>query len=326
MNSRGRAPYWVSCSALVLLAGARLEAQPPGEDVFFEAEAPPPAGGIAIQGDHIKVLSFEEGFETKQVKGAPYQAEAVTEIVQTLADGNRIVRKTSATVARDGEGRTRRETSLAAIGPLAPAEELPRTVFLSDPVAGARYVLEMEERVARRLPAAPTVHWEGKDGAPTDPTHAAAHRPVPHRKLFRKELPAGGPDRPMFVHRGPGADGTMVRKEIAGESEPLGTQVIEGVEAEGTRHKITIAAGEIGNERPIEIVSERWYSAELQAVVLSRRSDPRLGETTYRLVNINRAEPDHALFEVPADFTISDDKDGLVRKRLHILKQDRRPE
>jgi hypothetical protein len=245
--------------------------------------------------------------------------------VQTLADGNRIVRKTSAMVARDGEGRTRRETSLAAIGPLAPTEELPRTVFLSDPVAGTRYVLEPEERVARRLPAAPTVHWEAKDGTPPDPAHPA-HGAPPHRKLFRKELPPGAPDRPMLAHRGLRADVKRLRKEFPSETEPLGTQVIEGVEAEGRRHRITIAAGEIGNERPIEIVSERWYSPELQAVVLSRRSDPRLGETTYRLVNIGRAEPDHTLFEVPADFTISDEKDGAVRKRLHILKQDRRPE
>ena len=64
------------------------------------------------------VLHAEDGFETKLVKGAPYQAEAVTEVVQTLGDGNRIVRKTSASVYRDGEGRSRREGHLAAIGPL----------------------------------------------------------------------------------------------------------------------------------------------------------------------------------------------------------------
>ena len=80
----------------------------------------------------------------------------------------------------------------------------------------------------------------------------------------------------------------------------------EGVEAEGTRTRTVIPAGEIGNEREIEIVSERWYSPELQVVVSSRHSDPRLGETSYRLQNLSRGEPDKALFEVPAGFKVSD--------------------
>jgi hypothetical protein len=88
--------------------------------------------------------------------------------------------------------------------------------------------------------------------------------------------------------------------------EALGKQIIEGVEAEGTRITVTIPAGEIGNDRPIQIVNERWYSPELQLVVMTRNSDPRTGETTYKLTNINRAEPARSLFEVPADFTIKE--------------------
>ncbi len=88
--------------------------------------------------------------------------------------------------------------------------------------------------------------------------------------------------------------------------EQLGKQNIEGVEAEGTRTTVTIPAGEIGNERAIEIVSERWYSPELQLVVMTRHSDPRSGETTYKLTNINRAEPAKSLFEVPSDYTIKE--------------------
>ena len=90
------------------------------------------------------------------------------------------------------------------------------------------------------------------------------------------------------------------------QTESLGKRLIEGVEAEGTRSTITIPAGEIGNELPIEIVSERWYSPELQTVVLSRRNDPRFGETIYRLVNINRSEPLSSFFEVPVDYTIQE--------------------
>jgi hypothetical protein len=89
-------------------------------------------------------------------------------------------------------------------------------------------------------------------------------------------------------------------------TEKLGTQMIEGVSAEGTRTTITIPAGEIGNERAIEIVSERWYSPELQVVVMTRHADPRFGETTYKLTNINRAEQPKTLFEVPPGYTVKE--------------------
>src|SRR5262249_80797 len=88
-------------------------------------------------------------------------------------------------------------------------------------------------------------------------------------------------------------------------TEQLGTQNFEGVEAEGTRTITTIPADAIGNERPIEIVYERWYSKELQMIVYSKHSDPRYGEQTYRLTNINRSEPDPSLFEVPAGYKIT---------------------
>lgn len=85
-------------------------------------------------------------------------------------------------------------------------------------------------------------------------------------------------------------------------TEKLGTKEFDGVAAEGTRTTMTIPAGEIGNVRAIDITSERWYSPELRVVVFSRRSDPRFGDTTYRLTNIVRAEPDPALFQIPPDY------------------------
>ena len=89
------------------------------------------------------------------------------------------------------------------------------------------------------------------------------------------------------------------------KTESLGKQMIEGVEAEGTRTITTIPAGEIGNERPIECVSERWYSPDLKTNILTRRTDPRTGETVYRLTNIHRGEPSASMFEVPAGYIVS---------------------
>jgi len=85
-------------------------------------------------------------------------------------------------------------------------------------------------------------------------------------------------------------------------TEDLGEQNIEGVSAKGTRTITTIPAGAIGNDRPIETVYEKWYSDDLQMVVFSKSTDPRFGEQTYRLTNINRSEPDPSLFTPPPGY------------------------
>jgi len=90
-------------------------------------------------------------------------------------------------------------------------------------------------------------------------------------------------------------------------TEELGEQNIEGVNAKGTRTITTIPAGAIGNERPIETVYEKWYSPELQMIVYSKHSDPRFGEQTYKLTNINRSEPDSSLFQVPSGYKVVSD-------------------
>jgi hypothetical protein len=300
MRSLGRWLWIPCCAALASLGGVAAWAQPAGDEAPFELALPPLGGDpVVFKGDRIMVLHAEDGFETRLVKGAPYQAEAVTEVVQTLADGNRIVRKTSAAVYRDGEGRSRREGHLAAIGPLVGGEG-PRSVFLNDPVAGTRYHLDLEERVAYKLPAAPSV-TAGERGAHGHGTH--------ERFVFKRKI---GPNAKVVSDR-----------PASGKSESLGTQTIEGVEAEGTRTRTVIPAGEIGNEREIEIVSERWYSPELQVVVSSRHSDPRLGETSYRLQNLSRGEPDKALFEVPAGFKVSDTP---PHKRVRLESKEESPE
>jgi len=84
-----------------------------------------------------------------------------------------------------------------------------------------------------------------------------------------------------------------------GETKSLGTRDFDGVKADGTQTTHTIPAGEIGNERPIIITSERWFSPDLQLVVYAKTSDPRRGETTYKLTNLKRGEPPADLFKVP---------------------------
>ena len=91
--------------------------------------------------------------------------------------------------------------------------------------------------------------------------------------------------------------------------------MIEGVLCEGRRTTSTIIAGAAGNDLPITIVNEQWYSLELQVFVLTKQSDPRSGETIYRLANINRSEPDRALFEVQADYSIIEKSAPPAKKK-----------
>ncbi len=106
------------------------------------------------------------------------------------------------------------------------------------------------------------------------------------------------------------------------KTESLGKQMIEGVEVMGIRSTITIPAGEIGNDRPLEITSERWESPELQVVILSKHKDPRMGETIFRLTKINRVEPAKALFEVPANYKMIDDDDAMKNRGKHHKEED----
>jgi hypothetical protein len=88
--------------------------------------------------------------------------------------------------------------------------------------------------------------------------------------------------------------------------EPLGAATIEGLRTQGTRTTVTIAAGAIGNVAPIQVVTERWYSADLQMPVVTKRSDPRSGETVTRLIHVTRTEPLPALLQVPPDYKLTE--------------------
>jgi TonB family protein len=107
-------------------------------------------------------------------------------------------------------------------------------------------------------------------------------------------------------------------------TEQLGKQMVEGVECEGTRVVTTLPAGAIGNERPIETVKETWYSPELQLMILSKRSDPRFGESTYRVTNIARHEPDAERFQIPSDYTIIDNRAKKVEVDVNEFEEMRR--
>ncbi len=222
-----------------------------------------PAGG-----PDARFLGGEPGMPGRIVKDAPFTADLVTETSQTLSDGNHIHQSTTAHMVRDSEGRTRREQSLNGLGALGAAAAGAEAVFISDPVAGVSYALNPSNHTVAKL--AETGRGRGGRNGKQPP-------------------PAG----PRWGRGGNSADT---------KTESLGRQIIEGVPADGTRITQTIPAGQMGNELPIQVVTERWYSSDLHMEILTRRTDPRNGETVTKLINISRAEPNRTLFEPPADY------------------------
>jgi hypothetical protein len=266
---------------LILAASLCAFAQETGNVTFQSAG---PAGAMA--------WGFEKG-PTAVVKGAPYSATMNNESVQTLADGNRVVQTTTGTVLRDSQGRTRQDAALPAIGNLS-AASAPHLVFIQDPVAGTSYTLNLTEKTAWKNPPPPP----GKGGPGAS---VGSGTFFVHTEGGMPPLPPPPPP-PMVAE----TKHLATDEQLEANTESLGSQTMEGVAVNGVRTTRTIPAGQVGNDRPINIVTEVWTSADLKTIVSSKRNDPRMGEQTFRLTNIVRAEPDPSLFAVPADFKIID--------------------
>jgi hypothetical protein len=263
------------CSMLAIGASVSLDAQ--------QSATAPRVYDFQLGPDNRMTMAIE----TKIVKGMPYSAEVVSESVQTLSDGNRIVHRTTSRVYRDSQGRVRREEDRASGGPI---------ITITDPVANTSITLDAATKTARETRGLPFTsgYWLGFDGG---------------RSLFSRTLNffdysygagaalKGMSDRSTF--------GRTRRPEGSDYSEEhLPAKNIEGVQATGFRKTTTIPKGAIGNEQPIKIVSEEWTSNDLQVLVLTDFNDPRTGRSTYKLLNISRTEPDAALFKAPADYKV----------------------
>jgi hypothetical protein len=257
-----------------------------------------------------------DGMDITPVKGAPFCAVITTEHTQPFADGNRIHTTDSSTLCRDSEGRTRREAGLNLLGAAAQnAAESPQSVALKtklitivDPVAGFRYMLDSNTKTARKM------------ALPPPPNVAGA-------KSLRRAGAAIKEDRVMVYREGgePGADVVFGNVFINNEEGPngqapatenLGDQTLDGIHATGTRVSTTIPAGKMGNEQPIVVTSERWYSPELKATIMTKHNDPWAGELKTQFTNVNTSEPDTSLFVVPSDYKVVEEKGGPFTIKL----------
>ena len=293
-------PAWILMLAIGLVTVTAAQEPAPADVAMMKMK-------LAAELDSRAKIAIE----ARVTPGAPYSAEAINEATQTLADGNRIVQKSVTRVYRDGDGRTRRE-EVTESGDVI-------SISITDPVAHVSYVLDPKTRTAyrgammiarvvadkvQRASALTDDERRKIELAQADAADSEKRRVVAEMKE-RMAPPLPPPPPP------PGYRGDLMTKAPQTSQEDLGRQTVEGVAATGTRTTWTIATGAIGNLQPIKIVSEQWFSPDLQLLVLTKHADPRTGENVYRLQSIVRAEPDRSLFSVPPDYTL---KESGIRK------------
>ena len=201
------------------------------------------------------------------VTGRPYSAEEITESTQTLADGTHITHKSLIRIFRDSEGRIRREMFRQPTNG-EQEDTTPASISIFDPVTGSDYWLDPRNHTARK-------------------TDLPRPMPAPAANVKANPRPAST-DRPQLTR------------------EDLGTQVIEGFEVRGTRITVTIPVGAQGNDQPMQMTSERWFSPELGLMLMYSSNDPRNGQRVQRVTNVVREEPPAELFQVPPDYTIEE--------------------
>ena len=261
----------------------------------------------------VKLIGMEGGIMSN-VKGAPYSAEQITESTQILSDGTRIHNESAVKIYRDGQGRMRRET--------------PEMITIFDPIAGEGYNLDPVNLTASKMNVAvkqgPNSVSYSTTATSPDGKSVQVYTSTKTAVGEGSGSGAGAGGRGGFVFSSIGPNvGVAVTKSGArgGKRDDLGTQNMEGVNAQGTRNTHTIEAGEIGNDRPIQVVDERWYSPDLQLDVMNKHTDPRTGEQTTRLVNIQRGEPDPSLFQLPAAYTVNE-PEAVRKMKLNPLGKD----
>jgi hypothetical protein len=222
------------------------------------------------------------------VRNAPFSAEATTTVRETLHDGTRIDQTSTARYYRDSAGRVRVEQTVINFEGLNPGADKQVRITIAPKPGGDAYTLDtITQTIARNMGLADVTVGGGKTFA----------------------LPLGIPTVLIFSRPGSPRDHLVHRGTIDIQEESLGDRQIAGVDTIGWRRTGIVPSNQIGNDRPIEILDERWESPELKLVIYSRSSDSRTGVIEYRLSNITRTEPEPGLFVVPENYTFALSRD-----------------
>ncbi len=249
----------------------------------------------------------------RPIAGSPFSATEERHSTQTLGDGTVLETSESNVLYRDNEGRTRTERTI---------DGKTMMITIVDPVAHTTVRLNPSNKVATKMGGAIAMTM------PAPVTGAAGDRAA-FEAGMAAGMAGGGGGRGAGVPATPLAttaptptavleDLQKMQAEMQARTnaqartttEDLGMLHQNGVPAQGTRTTLTIPVGQIGNNREIKVVNERWVSQELQMTVKSINSDPRFGTTTYELRNVNRSNPPASLFQIPSDYTVTEGGGG----------------
>ena len=298
--------------ALVILAATLLLASMATAQTPDTVQSVHLAGAVPAPGPGVTMAFRTEMMDAAPVKGTPFCATVTNDHTQNFADGNRIHTSDSSMVCRDSQGRMRREAQLDLLGAV-PDGGTPKIITITDPVAGFRYTLDTFAKVARKMPL------NDKVLAETQALKPGSNAMYMVSKSLAPEGPAPGPgssEKVVFHEERLITNHAMGNDAEQSQTDNLGDQTIAGVRATGTKITTTIPAGKMGNEQPINIVSERWYSQDLKATVMTKHTDPWAGQLTTQYSNVTTTEPDPSLFIVPSDYKIVDEKAGPFMIKL----------
>lgn len=256
---------WIIATAISTSLPLASMAQSQSTAFQYVVTSSGPGGGIVT-------LDNVVGIKGKTVTGRPFSATEQHHTLQVLGDGTRIENNTSDKYYRDDQGRTR-------------IERTDGTVIIEDPVQGASAEINGNRKMVRSY---------------TEAKQAAELKAMPVRGMVFSTGDGAQADKLKAEAMAKVAKANTSVKSDAHTEEDLGFQIINGISAQGTRTTTTIPAGQIGNDRPINVVSERWFSPDLQILIRSSNKDPRFGETTYDLTVVSQTPPDPSLFQIPA--------------------------
>jgi len=239
------------------------------------------------------------------VTGQPYEATKVMRSSWKLGDGTTIRHESESKIARDGDGRFREDienTQSGSFGGKQTDVTLEQST-VADPMDHSLTMWSGKVKTAIRMQM-PDMSGLTKTPAGMPGIVGAPPAPPPAGTAGLR-FPNG---KPVVLLPPPRAEDTIAPSRDKDEvrTEDLGKQSVAGVLATGKRTMTVIALGKIGNDQPITVVHEEWYSPDLKVVVKSVDSDPRSGERTMELTGLTRGDPDPALFHAPAGYEVTD--------------------
>jgi hypothetical protein len=210
-----------------------------------------------------------ESIVVPPIASAPFTATLDSEWVKYAANGATITLVNERHIARDGRGRIYEERWYM-VPKNGTAKSAMNWIQIADPKKRTLYNCSIQKHIC-----------ELKTYDPTD------------------DLAAADPLKPLPADR-QAKNAVMV--------EDLGHNEIAGIETIGRRETRTIEEGSIGNDQPLTAVTEYWHSQDLGLNLLSTRSNPMYGKQTFTITELSAVEPDPKLFELPAGYTVSDQR------------------